>query len=525
MIISLGNGGSCDDMKQGWKRALIRRRLFVAILIIAQAAVLAYFIHSTSSASEVFQALLSLMSLSVALYIVGKPGEPTAKLSWVFLILLTPLFGGLFYLLYSFQSGTKYVGRLLSSRSAALRPLFALPNAASGDPDPAQVGLCAPLLRYIRACGYPAYGATESEYLSPGQAFYARLLSELEKAEKYIFLEFFIIEEGQLWDSVLAILERKAQEGLLVRIIYDDIGCFLTLPSDYDKMLENKGIHCRKFHPFRPFLSSMQNQRDHRKILVIDGKVAFTGGVNLADEYINAYEKHGYWQDAGLCVRGKAAWSFTLAFLQLWDYHEEIDLDAVRMLYPWQDSPCPGLGSGLVQPYADTPMDMELTGQSAYLRIIQYAQNYVYISTPYLIIDDILMSALTLAAKSGVDVRIITPHVPDKPLVQKASRSYYAELINAGVRIYEFTPGFMHAKVFVSDDAVAAVGSVNLDYRSLYQHFECGCLLYGCDCLADIKADYLAILEQCRQITPAECKRGYFKRLEEEVLRLISPLL
>ena len=512
-------------MNQRWKRALIRKRLFVAILIILQAAVFIYFIQSTSNTSDVLHALLSLMSLSAALYIIGKPGDPNAKLSWVFLILLVPLFGGMLYLIYSFHGGTSFVRRLISARSAALQPLFSMPNSISGAPDPSEAGFHAPLLRYLCACGYPAYSNTESEYLSPGQAFYERLLEELEKAEKYIFLEFFIVEEGLMWDSVLSILERKAKDGLLVRLLYDDVGCFLTLPSDYDKTLSKKGIECRKFHPFRPLLSSVQNQRDHRKILVVDGKVAFTVGVNLADEYINVYEKHGYWQDVALCVRGKAAWSFTLAFLQLWDYYLDINTDEVRVLYPWQGSACTNEGSDLVQPYADSPMDAELTGQSVYLRIIQYAQKYVYISTPYLIIDDILMSALTLAAKSGVDVRITTPHVPDKPLVHHTTRSYYAELINAGVQIYEFTPGFMHAKVFVADDSIAAVGSINLDYRSLYQHFECGCLLYNSDSIRDIKADYLSILEQCHKITPADCKRNHLKRLQEEILRLFAPLM
>lgn len=511
--------------KQRWKRALIRRRLFVSVLIVLQLAALVYFIHSTSRTSEILQAVLFLISVSAALYIIGKPGDPNAKLSWVFLILFAPLFGGLLYLLYSIQSGTSYVHRLLSTRSAILQPLFSLPNGVSGEPDPARAGVHAPLMRYLHACGYPAYGGTQSEYLSPGQVFHAKLLEELSKAERYIFLEFFIVEEGRMWDSLLAILERKVKEGLLVRLLYDDVGCFLTLPADYDKTLEARGIECRKFHPFQPFLSVVQNQRDHRKILVIDGKVAFTGGVNLADEYINAFEKHGYWQDAGICVKGKAAWSFTLAFMQLWDYCDELAPDTVRALYPWQASPCPEEEDGLVQPYADTPMDNELTGQSTYLRIIQYAKDYVYIATPYLIIDDILMSALTLAAKSGVDVRIITPYVPDKRLVHKTSRSYYAELVSAGVQIYEFTPGFMHSKVFVSDDAVASVGSVNLDYRSLYHHFECGCLLYGCDCIADIKADYLAILEKCHRISPSECKRSYFHRLEQEILRLFSPLM
>ena len=321
-------------MKQNWKRALVRRRLFVAILILLQAGFLFYLISSTSATSEVLRGLLTLISIGTVLHIISKQGDPNAKLTWVFLILLVPIVGGLLYLLYSLQSGTNYVRKLLARRRDMLRPLFYLPNADSGMATSANVGKYVPLLKYMHGtCGYPAYDNTQSEYLSPGQVFFARLLVELEKAEKYIFLEFFIIEEGTMWNSVLEILERKAKEGLDVRVMYDDVGCFLTLPSNYHKTLEAKGIKCRKFHPFQPFLSSVQNQRDHRKILVIDGKVAFTGGANLADEYINAYEKHGYWQDAALCVQGKAAWSFTMMFLQLWDYWEELDPSSVLSLY------------------------------------------------------------------------------------------------------------------------------------------------------------------------------------------------
>lgn len=513
-------------MKQKWKRALVRRRLFVTILILLQAGFLFYLISSTSATSEVLRGLLTVISIGTVLHIISKQGDPNAKLTWVFLILLVPIVGGLLYLLYSLQRGTNFMRKLLARRRDVLRPIFYLPNAESGMAFSGNVGKYSPLLKYMHGtCGYPAYDHTQSEYLSPGQAFFSRLLSELEKAEKYIFLEFFIIEEGTMWNSILEILERKAKEGVDVRIMYDDVGCFLTLPSNYHKTLEAKGIQCRKFHPFQPFLSSVQNQRDHRKILVIDGKVAFTGGANLADEYINAYEKHGYWQDAALCLQGKAAWSFTLMFLQLWDYWEEMDLSSVLSLYPTDLPPLSQDSQGIVQPYADSPMDQELTGHSAYLRIIQSAQDYVYIATPYLIIDDILMRALTLAAKSGVDVRIITPYIPDKPPVHQTTRSYYPELIEAGVRIYEFTPGFMHAKVSVSDDSIASVGSVNMDYRSLYLHFECGCLLYDCPCIQDIKADYLNILQKCHLVRLEECKGGFFYRITQQVLRLFAPLL
>lgn len=434
-------------MKQNWKRALVRRRLFVAILILLQAGFLFYLISSTAATSEVLRGLLTLISIGTVLHIISKQGDPNAKLTWVFLILLVPIVGGLLYLLYSLQSGTNYVRKLLARRRDMLRPLFYLPNADSGMATSANVGKYVPLLKYMHGtCGYPAYDNTQSEYLSPGQVFFARLLVELEKAEKYIFLEFFIIEEGTMWNSVLEILERKAKEGLDVRVMYDDVGCFLTLPSNYHKTLEAKGIKCRKFHPFQPFLSSVQNQRDHRKILVIDGKVAFTGGANLADEYINAYEKHGYWQDAALCVQGKAAWSFTMMFLQLWDYWEELDPSSVLSLYPSAQPAFASVPRGIVQPYADSPMDQELTGHSAYLRIIQSAQDYVYIATPYLIIDDILMRALTLAAKSGVDVRIITPCIPDKPPVHQTTRSIILSLLKLACASMSLPPALCMRK-------------------------------------------------------------------------------
>lgn len=253
---------------------------------------------------------------------------------------------------------------------------------------------------------------------------------------------------------------------MTVRLIYDDMGCFLTLPKDYPAQLKSFGIECTIFNPFRPLLTVKQNNRDHRKIAVIDGKVAFTGGINLADEYINAIEKHGHWKDASVMVKGKAAWSFTLIFLQMWETCTHIDED-YKKFYPWKDQECPITAHGFVQPYADSPMDTENVGEHVYLQILNNAKNYVYINTPYLIVDDSMVSALCLAAKSGVDVRIVTPHRWDKWLVHMTTRSYYRTLIEAGVKIYEYTNGFIHSKTFVSDDHIATVGTTNLDFRSL----------------------------------------------------------
>ena len=368
------------------------------------------------------------------------------------------------------------------------------------------------------------YDQTRTAYYSPGEAFFEALIPDLESAEHYIFLEFFIVQEGKMWDTILDILIRKAREGVTVRLIYDDMGCFLTLPKDYKKQLAQHGIECIVFNPFRPLMSVVQNKRDHRKIASIDGKVAYTGGINLADEYINAYKKHGHWKDSALRVEGKAAWSLTLIFLEMWALcrGKQEDFEA---FYPWKYAPCEIRTDGFVQPYADSPMDLDNVGEHVYLQIINSAKDYVYITTPYLIIDDSMLSALILAAKSGVDVRIITPRIWDKRLVHMTTRSYYRELTRAGVKVYEYTNGFMHAKTFVSDDNIATVGTTNLDFRSLYLHFECGVMLMESSTVHSVKDDFVKTLDSCQLITQEDCKAGVLVRLFQDILRLFAPLL
>jgi cardiolipin synthase len=345
----------------------------------------------------------------------------------------------------------------------------------------------------------------------------------MENAERYIFLEFFILSQGRMLDSVLAVLDRKARAGLDIRLIYDDLGCFMSLPPSFTGEMKQRGIKCMVFNAFRPILSSLQNNRDHRKLVCIDGKVAFTGGINLADEYINEIERFGHWKDAAIMLRGEAAWSLTLIFLQMWN------LDPGRnenypALYPWKEG-CPVESDGFVQPYADSPIDDENVGEHVYIQIINNAKDYVYINTPYLVIDDNLISALALAAKSGVDVRIVTPHRWDKKIVAITSRSYYRQLISAGVRVYEYTNGFNHSKTFVSDDRVATVGTTNLDFRSLYLHFECGVVLYHNRAIGAIRDDFLDTLPRCHEIGLADCARNLFQRVVPDVLRIFAPLM
>ena len=511
-------------MHKKWLWQMIRRRSFVIALLVLQLGLIIYTIAGSSLASEMIGRLFRVLSVLVCLYIVSKKGPAAYKLTWIFVILLFPLFGGLLYLLLTFQSTTRLFTRKSARTEAKAKGRLGFPGTGYArllEELPEHTAQAKYLQNYA---GFPVYTDTQTKYLSPGEEKFKCLLEELKKAENYIFLEYFIVEEGLMWDSILEILKEKAKQGVKVRLMYDDMGCFLLLPKDYPEQMAELGIECRVFNRFKPVLTTMQNNRDHRKIAVIDGKVAFTGGINLADEYINAIERFGHWKDASVMLRGKAAWSFTLMFLQMWELAGEGDEDYSKY-YPWTLEDCPVKASGYVQPYADSPMDKENVGEHVYLQIIQQAKRYLYINTPYLMVDEAMMSALCLAAKSGVDVRIVTPHKPDKWYVHITTRSYYRQLLSAGVRVYEYSRGFIHSKTFVSDDTVATVGSTNLDYRSLYLSFECGALMYRTEAVGQVKEDFLSTLSVCHEISDKDCQCGILKRLFQDILRLFAPLM
>lgn len=521
-------------MKKKWLLPLLRRRFLVALLVMAQAALFIYFLLSTSKLSSVVANAFSAISVIVSLFVLAGRGESSYKLTWIFVILCFPVVGGLLYLCFD-QHILRY--SLIRRAKRAEQKTRPWTCAAGG------VRLDSPsysrTARYLSGfAGFPAYFDSESTFLASGEEMFERLKLELLKAERYIFLEYFIIEHGKMWDEILEILLQKVKAGVEVRIIYDDMGCFLRLPNKYEKILRKYGIAIAKFNPFVPFFSVEQNNRDHRKITVIDGKVAFTGGINLADEYIGTVEKFGKWADNAVMVEGNAAWSFALMFLQMWDItHKGKGEDISRFL------PAPHFSEALhrdgvtskalgtpradklILPYADSPLDSENIGALVYMDIIQNAKKYVYITTPYLIIDDQMLTALTYAAKSGVDVRIITPHKWDKRLVHMATRSYYHTLWENGVKIYEYTPGFMHAKTVVSDDEIAVVGSINFDYRSFYLHFECGAYLYNTASVAAVKDAFLAYEDVSAEITPKPQRRDAFSSLYHAILRLLAPLL
>jgi cardiolipin synthase len=449
-----------------------------------------------------------------------------------------PFFGGILYILFYTWLNPKKFGKELERNIKDSRDFFYISGNRLEELIARHPEFRTQAQYLQNFAGFPVYGNTRQEYLDSGEAYFERVLEELEKAQRYIFLEFFILKEGFMLNSIIEILEKKAADGLDVRIMYDDLGCFMTLPLDFPKRMKQKGIKCFVFNPFRPIVSSLQNNRDHRKIISIDGRVAFTGGLNLADEYINIVERFGHWKDSAIMLEGDGAWSLTLIFLQMWnlsnnyskknsDISESRNSD-YKSFIPEQNSTSNTVNNencGYVQPYADSPLDRDNVGEHVYVQIINKAKKYVYINTPYLIIDDTLLSALTLAAKSGVDVRIITPNRWDKWIVAITSRSYYRRLIQAGVKVYEYTSGFNHGKSFVSDDKVATVGTTNLDFRSLYLHFECGVLIYKSNVIAAIKEDFLRTVPVSQEVTLKDCARNIFQHIIPDVLRIFAPLM
>ena len=506
-------------------KVLFHRLGIVAVLILAQLALyIAGLVVLRDSPYFVWVEWLFLgLSILSALWIVGSKTNPGYKIGWLIIVLGLMPFGSLAYLLLGGNHLSKFNQRRLRSMERKIRKNLGSEcgrSASLGELMGEDAGCMARYLEQTTHC--PVYGNTRTRYYPLGDNCYDDILDALRGAERYIFIEYFIIEEGKLWNSILDILKEKAAQGVEVRVIYDDIGSISTLPSDYPARLEKLGVHCRVFNRFVPVVSLRQNNRDHRKYMIVDGRVAFTGGINMADEYINVKPRFGHWKDSAIRLEGDAVWSMTVSFLAMWDFtHSEEE-----HFTPFRPAPARGGTVGYVQPYHDCPWDNEPVGQSVYLNLIYRAKRYVYITTPYLVIDYSLTMALTNAAKSGVDVRIITPHIPDKKTVFEMTRSHYEELLEAGVKIFEYEPGFIHAKNFVVDDQFATVGTVNLDYRSMFLHFENGVLLYETPSVADIREDFLDTQTKSLMVTLEDCRSASLpRRLFRDLLRLFAPLL
>ena len=498
---------------------VLNRVTITVVLVALQVAWLLWAFTMLTTGRVWVNAGLRVLSVLIVLYLVRKDGDSAFKVGWIVLIGVLPLLGGALYLAFGNKRPAKRLRVKLQAVEDAHRADLVQDPAQTEGLDTGGIGMSGYVAKYGP---YPAWQNTAACYFACGEAMYPRLLADLERAEHTIFLEFFIVHTGKMWDGVEKVLRRKAAQGVDVRLIYDDFGSLLGLPTDFVVRMERAHIRCIPFNPVVPVLSLVMNHRDHRKIVVIDGTVAYTGGVNLADEYINAETRFGYWKDAALRIEGDAAWNFTVMFLNQWNAFRpsETDYDAFRPM-----PLVPPVSDGIVQPYADSPLDEEPMAETVYLNILAQAQRYVYIYTPYLAVGEEMMDALKNAAKRGVDIRLVLPGIPDKKLVFRLSRSYYLPLLRAGVRIYEYTPGFLHAKCWVSDDVTAVVGSINMDYRSLFLHFECGVLLQKNSQVAVLRDDVRATLPQCREIQVTECRTSLPGTVLDSVLRLLSPLM
>lgn len=504
-------------------KRVVQRVILLVSSFILQIGVISFFLLKYSESFFDFYLASLTLSIIIVFIIINNKSNPSYKIAWIVPVMIFPIFGGLFYLLYG--------GNKLSTREKLKMVIQNIEMTNSlkqddeikkkiGDKSIYAKNQSEYILNYAKC---PVYNNTETTYFKIGEEKFEALLRELKKAEKFIFLEYFIIQEGKMFNSILEILEEKAKQGVDVRLIYDDVGCIVTLPHNYKNTLEAKGIKCRVFNPIKPFFTRRLNNRDHRKIVVIDGDVGFTGGINLADEYINEYEKHGYWKDAGIMLKGDAVWNLTVMFLSMWDYIDNKEEDYIK----FKPSKNKYYNSkGYVQPFDDSPLINEPIGETVYLNLINKAKDYIYINTPYLIIDNEMATALKIAAKSGVDIKIVTPYIPDKKFVHAVTKSYYESFIKDGIEIYEFTPGFMHAKTFVVDDEYGVVGSINLDFRSLYLHYECGVWLYKTESIKSMKDDYLETLKRCHKVTMEECKNtSSIRKVLRLIIRMFAPLL
>lgn len=497
------------------------RRIMGALLILIQAVLVIWGLGALSDRIPWLYRVCNILSIVIIIWIVRKYDNPSYKIPWIILILLFPLFGGIFYLLW----GNTPFNRARSQHKF----LTPRPDFSTGLSHPAHQRLIAAMPRHTRRTEYiesltgmPAWGETAARYFPLGEDQFAAMCEELKKAQRFIFMEYFIIEQGEMWQSILDILTSKAAAGVEVRVMYDDAGCMSKLPSGYDRYLRSLGIRVLRFNRFIPTLNTYLNYRDHRKITVIDGNVGYMGGVNIADEYINRKSPFGHWKDTGIELRGAGVANMTELFLEMWEYTTGVWGDNHMQYRPTISRP----GDGYVQPFADTPLDDYNVGETVYMQIINNARDYVYITTPYLVLDNEMITALTTAAQSGVDVRIITPGIPDKKFVYLVTRSFYQQLSRAGVRIYEYTPGFLHAKMIVSDGDVGVVGTINMDFRSFFMHFECGTVLYGGKIVHDIRRDMTEIMSLSREIDDEWFRHvPWISSIASSVLRLLSPLL
>ena len=516
-----------QNEKKGKKSLLniIFGRFFVfSLMIIMQILGYIALMINVSGYATIFY-FLKILSIILVFYIISeRKTDPTIKLIWSVIILIFPIFGVLVYVYAKTYFGSYKIKHKLSESEELTGGYLSSDYKVYDslrETQPTYYGIAKYLYNYS---GFPIYKNTSSIFLKSGEEKFDLLLADIKSAKKFIFLEYFIIEKGYMWDTILKELIEKQKQGVEIRVMYDGMCSLFQLPIGYYKQLEKIGIQSKPFSPIRPLVTTDQNHRDHRKIAIIDGTIAYTGGINLADEYMNLKERFGYWKDVSVRIEGDAVQNFTAMFLRMWNLSSK----EIEQFNDYIDVPMPKLenAGGFCCAYGDNPFDDENVGEMVYLDILNSAMNYVHIVTPYLVLDNLMMDALKFAAKRGVEVKIVLPGIPDKKYAYCLARTYYEELIEAGVKIYEYTPGFTHAKYMVADDRVAVVGSINLDYRSLYLHFESGVLLIDCDTINEIKLDYAGMVEESERVTMMVCRnRSFWYKNAGKLLRILAPML
>ena len=504
----------------------IKRMIFAMMALLLEATVIFIIINKMNQNAEWLAIGTRIFAGILVLVIYSQHKTSTMKTPWIILILVLPIFGCSLFLLVGIDGATKKMRARYKKIDDILLP-YLIQNQEVliqlDDNDKSVANISRYLYKYS---GYPVYRNTDIQYFDIAIKAIEDQKYEMKKAKKFIFMEYHAIEDAESWHQIQEILEERVKAGVDVRVFYDDMGSIRFINTDFVKRLEAKGISCRVFNPFIPGLNIFLNNRDHRKITVIDGIVGFTGGYNIANEYFNIVQPYGYWKDTGIKIIGEAVNSLTITFLEMWNAVREKDIDDVRIEQYINKQDEKIINKGYIQPYADSPMDDEHIGENVYISIVEQAKEYVWFVTPYLILTDEMIFALGMAAKRGIDVRIITPGIPDKKIIYSVTRSYYNALARNGVKIYEYTPGFCHCKMCVSDNKIAVCGTINLDYRSLYHHFENGCLYYACKAVYDTKKDFDDILAQCNEVTEQyKSGRTAVLRLGQMVLRLFAPLM
>ncbi len=513
------------------KRFLYNRFYLFALLVLLQIVgfvYLQYLFTFHSKIAVLVQAAVGVLSFVCVLHIINQNARPSAKLNWILIILVAPVFGVPFYLYFGEGRPARKMKKKLEAAKAenARRIEEAFGKTELPTPTLREGGLERYLCEFAAA---PAYRGSEVEYFESGEKMFPALIAEMKRAEKFILLEYFIIAHGKMWGEMLKVLLQKAAEGVQIRVIYDDFGCMTTLPPDYDRYLESlhKNIRALAFNEVVPLFALRMNNRDHRKILVVDGRVAFTGGVNLADEYIGEIRRFGYWKDSGVKLTGAAAQSFVRMFFDIWNAFREDKEEVTEYLNSSVVATLPPSNGeeSVVQPFDDSPLDGRSVSECVYADLIHRAVRYVYIFTPYLLPDDVIRSALVRAAERGVDVRLVTPGIPDKKTIYRLTRANYAPLLAAGVKIYEYTPGFIHSKSLLIDDECAVVGTINFDSRSLYLHFEDGVYFSRCEAIAALKKDCEQTFLDSKLCTKENTKRGVLGSLVDSLLRVFEGLM